>query len=272
MFFPQVKKKVSMRYVRLFSVFFQHVSEQRARSLVWFILSIFSPVLMILFWRGAKTDAAQWSFSNVTSYYLLLVIAGSLLMSHIEDDVAVLDIQEGGLAAYLLKPFNYYWIKFYSELPWRIFQGIFGIISFFVITFLFHITVAISLSPMTIATTFLMAFFGYFISFTYKMVLGLLAFWFTDISGMYQLSEMLIFIFAGYIVPIRLYPDILATIAYLLPFPYILYYPTIALQGILTQWEIIRVIGIQCAWLIGLTLTYMILWKKGIKIFTGVGQ
>lgn len=261
-----------MRYVRLLSLFFQHVSEQRARTFVWFILSIYSPILMILFWRGAQTTAVGWNQSAISSYYLLLVIAGAMLMSHIEDDVARIDIQEGGLSSYLLKPFSYYWIKFYGELPWRVFQGLFGIISFTLILLVFHVKISLSFTPLSITTVLMLSIFAYFISFTYKIILGMLAFWFTDISGVYQLSEMLIFIFAGYIIPLRLYPDILSTFGYIFPFSYIIYFPIAALQGTLTIGEIIKVLIIQLVWIVVLFILYSFLWKKGIKMFTGVGQ
>ncbi len=261
-----------MRYVRLFSLFFQHVSEQRARTFVWFILSIYSPVIMILFWRGAATTASGWNASTITSYYLLLVVAGAMLMSHIEDDVARIDIQEGGLSAYLLKPFSYYWIKFCGELPWRAFQGIFGVVSFTIILLFFHVKVSIDFNSFSLLGALLMALFAYMISFTYKMILGMLAFWFTDISGVYQLSEMLIFIFAGYIVPLRLYPDVFSHIGYMLPFSYIVYFPIAALQGTLSQIDMVKIFSIQIGWIIGLYFLYSWMWKKGIKVYTGVGQ
>lgn len=261
-----------MRYIRLFFLYFQTITEQKARSFVYFLLSLFSPLLMILFWKGAQTDAHSWSISNVASYYLLAVIVGSLLMAHIESEVAVLDIQEGGMSSFILKPFQYYWLKFFSEIPWRILQGIFGFVVFFFLVFIFHVPFTININIETVFLAIIICVFAYFLSFTYKMILGLVAFWSTDTGGFFNMSEMLLFLFAGYIIPLQLYPSILELIARMLPFSLMIYYPIIAVQGNLDLFASEKVILFQTIWLVGFICLYAYMWRQGLKKYTGVGQ
>ena len=104
------------------------------------------------------------------------------------------------------------------------------------------------------------------------MILGLFAFWSTDTGGVFNLSEMFLFLFAGYIIPLQLYPPILGDIAKILPFSLMIYYPIVALQGSLDVLSGVKVILIQGAWCAGLVGVYILMWKHGLKKYTGVGQ
>src|SRR5689334_7180600 len=106
-----------MRYFRIFLLHFQQAFALRSRSLVWFGISLFNPVTFLIFWTGAYNEKstlfAGWNLSYVSTYYFLLVIASSLLIVHIEEDISYWDIQQGGLSRYLLKPFSYVKSKFF---------------------------------------------------------------------------------------------------------------------------------------------------------------
>lgn len=106
----------------------EHVLEFRSRSFVWFLVSLFNPLLMLLFWRGAlQSNNVGITLPAVTSYYFLLTVAGALLTSHVEEGVANIDIQEGKLSQYLIRPFSFFWLKFFEEFPYRFIQGLYAI-------------------------------------------------------------------------------------------------------------------------------------------------
>jgi len=264
-----------MRYLKILKLNFEKVFEHRARSFVWFTLSVINPLIMILFWKGAKLNANsnitnKWNISSISAYYILLIIASSILISHIEESVAYYDIRKGELSNYLLRPISYYWIKLTEETPYRILQGIFGIITFFIFTF--FLGKLVSFHQSNLFLNIIIAINSFFISFTFKISMALLAFWFINISGIFNTFEVVKAVFSGIILPLELMPEILKNIAFITPFPYAIYYPIIAFQGKLTSLQSTKIIGIQFFWIFILALTYKFLWKKGIKKFTAVGQ
>jgi ABC-2 type transport system permease protein len=113
---------------------------------------------------------------------------------------------------------------------------------------------------------------AYMISFTFKMIIGIIALWTTDTRGLQQLVDVIIILFAGYIVPVNLLPGILEKIAYFSPFPYMVYFPVIAVQGKLSFYSLFSVIGIQAIWLIVLVLAFLKIWRRGLKRFTDLGH
>lgn len=260
-----------MRYVKIFLLTLQQVFEQRARSFVWFLLSLFGPVLMILFWRGAAIS--KTSLSVISSYYFLLIIGGSLLMSHSEENIALIDIQEGRLATYLLKPFSYFISKWLEELPYRILQGSFGLITLLIFAVFLHIPFSsFPKNYLDIFLSLIIVILAITMAQTYKMCLGFISFWTTDAYGIFQFSEMLIFVFAGFIVPLFLFPVQIAIISYILPFSYMIYFPVAAFIGIFSTFQLTQIIFLQLAWISILGLFYRWLWNRGVKAFVGVGQ
>jgi len=265
-----------MRYVRMFLLFFQDVNVQRARSFVWFLLSLLNPLLLLVFWSGVYAQnhgmLQGWSLSTISSYYILLIIASAFLDVHIEETVAILDIREGGLVKYLTRPFSYFWLMFLSELPWRVFQGGLGVLIFLFFALFFNNLIQLTQDPVIIILSFLVIGLAYMLSFVFKMILGLSAFWVTDFWGLQQLVEVTALSFAGFLMPLEFYPKILEQIAYILPFSYIIYFPVVAIQGKLSALQLFQILGIQALWICALTVCYRYLWRKGIEKFVGVGQ
>src|SRR5438034_7691914 len=127
-----------MRYLKIFLLYSQATLQERAKCFVWFLMSLFNPLVLLLFWRGAVfATHSSWNISSISSYYFLLVVLGAFFMSHVEDGVARIDIQEGNLVSYLLRPFPYLLLTFISEVPYRILQGLMGIIVLFIFLLFF---------------------------------------------------------------------------------------------------------------------------------------
>lgn len=263
-----------MRYVRIFLLHVQDVLQNRGRSFIWFLVVVINPAIYLLFWKGAiqngQTEA--WSYSSIVSYYLLIVIASSFLIIHIEEDVAYRDIKEGGLVRYLLQPFSYIKRKFLEELPWRLVQGSFGVIVLLIVMFLFKGLIHFSLTPVSLILSICLISFGYLISFIFKMITGISALWITEYRGLSHVVDFTLLIFSGMILPLQLYPPVMKQIALALPFSYIIYYPVMSIQGQLPTGVLLKVLGIQIMWIIALYIIYQWLWKKGIIKFTGIGQ
>lgn len=230
---------------------------------------------MVVFWGGATSGGRtidEWTFPMLASYYLYVMVALVLTMSHIEPDVANIDIKEGGISPYLLKPFSYYWLKLFYELPYRVIQGVMGFIALGIVAFVAKDLLVFTTSPQTISLVFLMLILAFILSFTFKMIIGLLAFWITELRGLFEVVEVLIMILGGTLMPISLYPELLQQIASFLPISYVIYYPVIAMQGQLSIIESVQIIGIQILWIIALGIIYKIMWRNGVKEYSAIGQ
>jgi len=264
-----------MRALRIFLLHCQRIFEYRLKSFIWFLAPLMNSIFLIVFWRAAlngKSTVTGWTMSDMTAYYLLLAVASTFLNSHVEDGVADEDIRQGDLARFLLKPISYYWIKFCEETPYRLLQCVYGIIFVLISTLVWGNFLKFSLSIENTILFIMIVVLAYFISFTYKLSLGLTAFWFKDAKGLHSALDVVALIFGGAILPIQLFPDYLQKIAYLTPFPYIIYYPITAFQNKYSINILFQIIGFQFFWLSIMLIFNRVLWNKGIKIFTAAGR
>lgn len=263
-----------MRYLRIFLLHFQYVFAHPSKTFVWFLMALVAPMGNLVFWIAAiaSNKYIGVTISFITSYYFLQVFLGTLLMSHQENEIGNQDIHEGQLTQYLLKPFSYFWLNFFEELPYRLIESVFSLALLLLFFAFFNQFLKITHDPMGIIGAIVISVLALSLSFTFKMGLGLTAFWTTDTHGLFGYSEILIFILAGYIMPLSFMPVWLKQISFTLPFSYMLYFPIIAVQGTLSSIDILKIIFIQCTWLVILTIIYKMLWKRGIRKFTAIGQ
>ena len=76
----------------------------------------------------------------------------------------------------------------------------------------------------------------------------------------------------GFVVPLRFLPSWIEKIALLLPFPYAMYFPILAWMGKLSVGELFQVIGMQIMWILLFFGLFTVLWKKGVREYSGVSQ
>lgn len=262
---------------RLSAIFFlyaQHALEYKSRSFVWFLLVLIDAFIYLLYWRGVLTGSDSriiWTLPQAISYYLLLLVASSLLQVHIEEEMAFEDIQHGRLSQYLTRPFPYIGFKFFQELPWRIIQGGFGAVTLIGIS-LFIKRIELVSDPQAIPLVVLIALSAFFLCFILKMIVGSIAFWTIDFSGVENISTIAFLLFSGILLPLHLLPDFMRGFALGQPIAYTLYYPVLAVQGLFTIPELWRVLFIQWAWIGASYIVFRFLWSRGLRQFTAVGQ
>lgn len=263
------------RFLRIFSLYFQHVFQHRARNFLWFLIAFINPLVLLLFWQGvlsADQTLHGWNINSIRTYYLLLIIAQAGLMNHVELYVAYIDIKQGELIRELLRPFPYLLIRSISESPWRILQMSYALITVTLLAVFLKIPIELSNVPIIITLSLLVALNAFAISFMFKMILGLTAFWMTNIDSILETNDVLIFALSGLIIPINLFPTWMFYIAKATPFPYILYYPITAFIGLYNTSELLHIILIQFGWILGFTVIYKVMWKQGLRKFSGIGQ
>jgi len=262
-----------MKYVRIFLLCLQDATAYRSVSFLWFVLSVFNTLSILLLWNAAFFSGGvkdiSLTITSVQTYYVFLLLASASFLSYIEEEVANRDIQEGNLVNYLLKPFPYLHMKFLHELSWRLQQGVWTLLVIGIAFVFFHIHGAV-LSPLQAVLAVVVCMLALCISFLLKIVMGMSAFWLTDSRVIFEAGEFVFAVFAGSLMPLDFFPPLIRQISLMMPFAYVLYVPIKALQGALPPQELLKMIGIQCLWVLLFSGMYMVIWKRGVKGFTGV--
>lgn len=99
-------------------------------------------------------------------------------------------------------------------------------------------------------------------------LIGSGAFWFVHTSGVFAFAMLLMNFFGGMIVPLRVLPKILQTIAAYLPFRFIYASPAEFITG---HGVLLPLMGMQILWIAILSLVLCVVWRTGLRSFDASG-
>lgn len=209
---------------------------------------------------GGKT------FDQMVQYYVFATLTFFAVLPN-PNGIAP-DIYEGQLSKYLLYPIPYLLNKYViqtAELMLAIFQFFVGI-GFAYLIFGTHILTGLSLESFVLY--FLVLFLCHTAFFLLVAIFEFVGFWSDKTTSLWIMLLFLSNIFAGVNLPLSVFPDWLATIAYVTPFPYLVSLPTETLLSGVTN---SKHIAILTAWIGVFLLITNVEWRRGLKNYSGVG-
>lgn len=103
-------------------------------------------------------------------------------------------------------------------------------------------------------------------------LLGMITFWTTRVSAIYEMYFALELILSGRLVPMSLMPAWVQQISYFLPFRWTFGFPIEALVSpTITTNELFIGLGMQVLWIVIGTVFVNLVWRAGIKEYSSVG-
>lgn len=120
---------------------------------------------------------------------------------------------------------------------------------------------------------FLVAIWGaYLLRTILASLMGMITFWTTRVSAIFDLYFALELILSGRLVPMPLMPVWVQHLANFLPFQSMFYFPINALIGSSTPLELLSGLGIQLVWFLGGLGLVNLVWHFAIRRFSSVGN
>jgi ABC-type uncharacterized transport system permease subunit len=171
-------------------------------------------------------------------------------------------VREGRIAFDLLRPAG-----FIPQMLAHLVGGTLGMVLFAVVA-LPVVAVIGTLGPPASAGAFglwlvsILCAFG--VSILLNLMVGLSVFWTTEINGLTMLVTLVSQFLAGALVPLYFFPDLLRTVAELLPFQATTFTPVAIYLGQLEGGEAVRAIGVQALWIVLLGGAARLVWARAL--------
>ena len=119
---------------------------------------------------------------------------------------------------------------------------------------------------------FFIAIWGAFLIRTMVVsLLGMITFWTTRVSAIFELYFALELILSGRLVPMTLMPPSVQNLSNYLPFKWTFFFPIDALVGNMTTSELWTGVGMQIFWITLSASLLSLVWRAAIKQFSAVG-
>jgi viologen exporter family transport system permease protein len=121
--------------------------------------------------------------------------------------------------------------------------------------------------------TFFLAIWGAYLIRTMLMsLLGMITFWTTRVSAIFELAIAVELLLSGRLVPLQLMPNWAQDLAAVLPFQWSFYFPIQALVGDYSTGELVRGLGMQVLWIGVLTGLVSLVWRFAVRRYSAVGN
>ena len=219
-------------------------------------------------WRAvyqARPALAGFSLDQLVFYTCTAAMLVLLYEVNVEREIGD-RLRSGNLALQLLKPVNYFLYGFAEGSGMLAYTAAFSVLpTFVVLALLFDFP---PIDPAGLAAAVAMVAVGFALFFSFCHLTALTTFFTVEVWGVEYMRVVLVRFLAGGIVPLALFPEALRQIVLWLPFPYMVYYPTLALTGALDGALVPRVLGAQLAWLATLLAANVLYWRVIVRRVT----
>ncbi len=106
---------------------------------------------------------------------------------------------------------------------------------------------------------------SWLVSFAWRFLLNLSAFWVTNARGLARLFFGLSWMLSGFFMPLKFYPDWFARLAYLTPFPHMVNSLVEVYLGLVQGPELVNTLLQQAAWGVGLVILGQVALRAGVR-------
>lgn len=242
----------------------------RAEFLVW-VLTTNLPLINLALWTAVARDAPVGGYDqrDFAAYFLSALIVRLLTGCWLVWELTM-DIRQGTLAMYLLKPVHpliAYSADNIAAIPMRAVVAL----PIALVLLIASGTERLSHDPVVWLTLPLLLAGAWLITFFVMAIIGLLALWLESAASVFDVWLALFTVFSGYLVPLELFPDGLRALADVLPFRLLLSVQIEAMPGQLSRSEMMAELGAQVVWIAVLFVLTRMVWAAGIRRFGAFG-
>jgi len=227
----------------------------------------------IIFITQAIHEVGGYSFQELMLYYITIPFIEKGLLFQQRSDSLSQEIYDGSLTRYLIYPLALFPYKFCQQLAHiliSLLQLGLALFLLYIINY-FYPFFSFSIELKHLPLFFLFILLGALLSFLISSFLELIAFWADHIWSLLILFQMSLSFIGGGRLPLSIFPEWSQSFLLHLPFASILYIPTNVLIGHPIGISYISAIMVSLFWILFFSVANNFLWRRGLKIYTGVG-
>ena len=211
-----------------------------------------------------------YSFNQLIVFIFLSIIVGQLKSSWVTSSQMILEIRQGLINKYLIRPVSYFWYHFMMFI---------GTNSLYVIVYTLLLIFFVYIFPGMIFQTFI-SIIGFvvslllsiYLSYCIYFIMVCFAFWFGEVRSIVVAYNVGMLMISGQYIPIRLFPEEVLLIIQWTPIPYLVDLPVSIATGIIHTSEWLSLMGIGIFWCLTLTFFSFVIYNIGIRGYEAYGQ
>ena len=210
------------------------------------------------------------TFDFLIVFIFLSIIVGQLKSSWVTSSQMILEIRQGLINKYLIRPISYFGYNFMMFI---------GVNSLYFIVYSTVIVLFIFLYPGILfnswisGTGFLISLIlSIYLSYCIYFIMACFAFWFGEVRSIVTAYNLGMLMISGQYIPIRLFPENVLSVIQWTPIPFLVDLPVSIATGLIVGYEWFDLFLYGLLWCFILTIISFMIYQLGIKDYEAFGQ
>jgi ABC-2 type transport system permease protein len=258
-------------YATLARVSMMEQFQYRAANYFYMIGMVTEPVIYLVVWstiaRQQGGSIGGYTAGTFAAYYIVWTLVRNMNIVFTPFGWEE-RIREGRLSAQLVRPVHpiHYDLGLFAG--WKVVVIVLWVPIAAVLSLIFRPVLDPSIAQVA---TFAVAIWGaYLIRSLLLWMLGMITFWTTRVSAIFEVYFALELLLSGRLLPVVLMPAWVQDVANYLPFESTFGFPITSLVGPITDRELVEGLLRQAMWIVIGAIGVNLMWRRGVKAYTAV--
>ncbi|GAB4127026.1 ABC transporter permease [Thermopirellula anaerolimosa] len=218
-----------------------------------------------------NATVAGYRYHDMVAYYLLTMLSRAFSSMPGLASGITREIRSGTIKRFLVQPVDMLFFLFLYRAAHKLVYYAVALIPFALVFYLcrgFFVETPQGWTWAAYVASLLLAFLlGFFLEAT----IGMLGFWFLEVSSLLFIYMLLNFFFSGHMFPIDMLPQPWATVVKLIPLQYLAYFPAAVFLGKVQGAALLEGLAAQAAWTLIFSLSARWAWQRGTRRYSAFG-
>jgi len=232
-----------------------------------------------VFAATTRTDIAGYSRTDIVAYYLLTMVTRAFSsMPGLSGGIAR-SVRDGSIKKYLVQPVDYVSFLLAARIAHKLVYYAVAIIPFAAVFFVCRGYFPPLPAASTIVAFLLSLVLAFLLGFFMEATLGMLGFWFLEVSSLIFAYMLVQYLLSGHMFPLDMLAGIptglagvsVADVVRWLPFEYTAYFPAAVWLGKIHGAELVRSLAIEATWVVVMAVACRLAWWRGTRRYSAFG-
>jgi ABC-2 type transport system permease protein len=221
---------------------------------------------------GKPAEIGGYGFREMVAYYLLTMIARAFSsMPGLASGIAQ-QIREGEIKRYLIQPIDLLGFLLLNRIAHKCAYYAVAVAPFALVFYLCRDYFERGFPEPHLFCCFIASLImGFAIGFFLEAAIGMIGFWFLEVSSLLFLYMLFSFFLSGHMFPLTLLPNWIEPFVSVLPLKYLAFFPAAVFLGKIPPDELATEMAIQAAWLVFFIVVCRFAYSRGVARYSGYG-
>jgi ABC-2 type transport system permease protein len=240
----------------------------------------FLPIVTQIFLWGAIFASAdprkhgllnRYTYRDMVAYYLLVMLSRAFSsMPGLAEGIAS-DIRDGTIKKYLTQPIDMLGYLFWHRVAHKLIYYFVAGAPFALVFWLCRGYFRGWPDGVTTAAWVVALALSFLIGFLSEALIGLIGFWFLEVSSLVFIYMMINYFLSGQMIPLDWLPAVISHPVKFLPFKYLAYFPAAIMLRDHTHAELARELLVELGWVVALFAANRIAFARGVRRYGAFG-